>query len=143
MSQPAALVAASPFLSSSALLTSDFGLPSPDPFSTNIAISGHRNSHIRHAMHFSGCATVILNRSSRSSVPVEQNSTYIRQPLQSCRMIVCRCPLGPIDEIGSCFRNFFTRHLAAGSTQATDCGFPLASEWLLYRGESAGQPREN
>jgi hypothetical protein len=51
--------------------------------------------------------------------------------------------LGPTDEIGSCFRNFFTRHPAAGNRQSTSGGFSLASEWLFYRDESAGQPREN
>ena len=93
-------------------------------------------------MHFSGWATVILNRSSRSSVPVGQNSTHIRQPLQNWRMMVCLCPLGPIDETGSCFRNFFTWHLVAGDTQAAGCWFSWASEWLFYRDESAGQPWE-
>jgi len=91
-------------------------------------------------MHFSGCVTTTLNRSSRSSVPVGQNSTHIRQPLQNWRMIVCRWPFGPTDETGSFFRNFFTRDSAADGARSTPGGFSLALETLFYRGAPHRQP---
>ena len=88
-------------------------------------------------MHLPGCVTTTLNRSSRSSVPDGQNSTHIRQPLQNWRMMVCRWPFGPTDEIGSLFRNFFTPASACAHGRENEAGpkrISLLSGSLFYRG---------